>query len=121
MENRPNQDQDQTGTVPAGGRPCYRCLFEEVPPADADAPSCAEAGVLGPVPAALGALAACEAMRLLRGEPPAFAGRLLRYESTGMSVRAVRFRANRSCRVCGENRSIRSLEPAAYGAEACRS
>jgi len=36
-------------------------------------------------------------------------------------MRAVRFRANPSCRVCGENRSIRVLDPAAYGAEGCRS
>ena len=88
--------------MPAGGRPCYRCLFEELPAADADAPSCAEAGVLGPVPGVLGALAACEAVRLLRGEPPAFAGRLLRYEATLLSMRTSRFRPNPLCRVCGD-------------------
>ncbi len=96
-------------SVPVGGRPCYRCLFEELPPADAEAPSCAEAGVLGPVPAALGALAAAEAIRLLRGQQPAFAGRLLRYESTDLTMRMVRFRRNPSCRVCGEHPSIRVL------------
>jgi molybdopterin/thiamine biosynthesis adenylyltransferase len=108
-------------TVPAGGRPCYRCLFEELPPAELDAPSCAEAGVLGPVPAVLGALAASEALRLLRGQPAAFRGRLLRYESAAMSMRAVRFRANPACRVCGENPSIRELQAMAYGAEPGRS
>jgi adenylyltransferase/sulfurtransferase len=97
-------------TVPPGGRPCYRCLFEELPPPDADAPSCAEAGVLGPVPAVLGALAAVEAVRLLRGQQPAFAGRLLRYESAALMARVVRFRRNPACRVCGEVPSIRTLQ-----------
>ncbi len=108
----------QLVTVPAGGRPCYRCLFEELPPpGSAGGESCAEAGVLGPVPGVLGALQGEEALRLLRGERPAFAGRLLRYDARTMSARAVRFGANPACRVCGERPSITALDPAAYGAE----
>ncbi len=93
-------------TVLPGGRPCYRCLFEELPPPEADAPSCAEAGVLGPVPGVLGALAASEAVRLLRGEAPAFAGWVLRYEGSLLSMRASRFRRNPLCRVCGDRPTI---------------
>jgi adenylyltransferase/sulfurtransferase len=98
-------------TVPPGGRPCYRCLFEELPPPEADAPSCAEAGVLGPVPGVIGALQATEALRILRGESPAFSGRLIRYDSRLMTMRTVRFRRNPGCRVCGDRPSITSLEP----------
>jgi molybdopterin/thiamine biosynthesis adenylyltransferase len=106
-------------TVPAGGRPCYRCLFEEPPPTGVG-PSCAEAGVLGPVPGVIGALQGAEAARLLRGENPAFAGRLLQYDSTGMAVRAVRFNPNRTCAVCGAAPRIRALDAAEYGDDACR-
>jgi molybdopterin/thiamine biosynthesis adenylyltransferase len=106
-------------TVPAGGRPCYRCLFEELP--SVEAPSCAEAGVLGPVPGVLGALQAAEALRLLRGETPAFAGRLIRYDSPALSLSTVRFRRNPLCRVCGDHPNITSIEEAAYQAEECTS
>jgi molybdopterin/thiamine biosynthesis adenylyltransferase len=106
-------------TVPAGGRPCYRCLFEELPAAEA--PSCAEAGVLGPVPGVLGALQAAEALRLLGGETPAFAGRLIRYDSPALSLSTVRFRRNPLCRVCGDHPNITSIEEAAYLAEECTS
>jgi molybdopterin-synthase adenylyltransferase len=106
-------------TVAAGGRPCYRCLFEELPGSEADAPSCAEAGVLGPVPGVLGALAASEAVRLLRGQTPAFTGRLLRYDGLSLSMRAVRFRPNPLCRVCGDRPSIVGLDPRDYQAPRC--
>jgi len=106
-------------TVPAGGRPCYRCLFEEIPPADADAPSCAEAGVLGPVPGVIGALQGVEAMRLLRGEAPAFAGRLIRYDSPALALRTVRFGRNPHCGVCGPSATITQLRPEAYREDAC--
>lgn len=107
-------------TVPAGGRPCYRCLFEELPAAPADAPNCSEAGVLGPVPGVLGSAQACEAIRLLCGKTPAFSGRLVRYDSPAMTMRTITFRRNPDCRVCGDAPSITGLVARAYGAPACQ-
>jgi adenylyltransferase/sulfurtransferase len=105
-------------TVPAGGAPCYRCLFEELPP-EGVGPSCAEAGVLGPVPGVIGALQGAEAARLLRGETPSFTGRLIQYDSGPMSFRTIRFNPNPSCGVCGTAPRITGLDPTLYPAPAC--
>jgi adenylyltransferase/sulfurtransferase len=105
-------------TVPAGGRPCYRCLFEELPPPGVG-PSCAEAGVLGPVPGVIGALQGAEAARLLAGQKPAFAGRLVQYDSLGMTVRSVHFNPNPTCAVCGAAPRIRALDAAEYPDAGC--
>jgi molybdopterin/thiamine biosynthesis adenylyltransferase len=56
-----------TGLVMAirpGETACYRCAFPEAP---ADAPGCAEAGVLGPAAGVIGSLQALEALKLLAG------------------------------------------------------
>jgi len=105
-------------TVPVRGRPCYRCLFEEPPPAGVG-PSCAEAGVLGPVPGVIGALLGAEAARLAKGESPAFVGRLVQYDSRSMSVRAVRFNPNPQCAVCAPGARIHALAAADYPAAEC--
>jgi molybdopterin/thiamine biosynthesis adenylyltransferase len=105
-------------TVPAGGQPCYRCLFEE-PPAAGVGPSCAEAGVLGPVPGVIGALLGAEAARLAKGETPAFAGRLVQYDSRSMSVRIVRFNPNPLCAVCAPGARIHALSAADYRVADC--
>jgi len=52
------------------GHACLRCLWP-VPPSPALAGSCAEAGVLGPVPGVLGTMQAMEALKLLLGLPGA--------------------------------------------------
>jgi molybdopterin/thiamine biosynthesis adenylyltransferase len=106
-------------TVPAGGHPCYRCLFEEPPPPGVG-PSCAEAGVLGPVPGVVGALQGVEAARILRGETPAFAGRLVQYDSRAMLIRSTRFNPNPACAVCGPEARIRALSAAEYPAADCQ-
>jgi molybdopterin/thiamine biosynthesis adenylyltransferase len=49
-----------------GETACYRCAFPEPPPAGS-APSCAEAGVLGPAAGVIGSLQALEALKLLAG------------------------------------------------------
>jgi molybdopterin/thiamine biosynthesis adenylyltransferase len=105
-------------TVPAGGRPCYRCLFEEQPPLGVG-PSCAEAGVLGPVPGVIGSLQGEEAARLLRGETPRFSGRLIQYDSGPMSLRTVIFKPNPLCGVCGSAPRIVHLDPDTYPELAC--
>ncbi|HUR61276.1 MAG TPA: HesA/MoeB/ThiF family protein [Candidatus Thermoplasmatota archaeon] len=51
------------------GGPCLRCLR----PTPAAAPSCAEEGVLGPVPGVMGTMQALEAVKLLLTEPGASA------------------------------------------------
>jgi len=105
-------------TVPRGGRPCYRCLFEQ-PPAAGVGPSCAEAGVLGPVPGVIGALAGAEAIRLLRGQAPGFVGRLLQYDAARMTLRAVAFNPNPGCAVCAADARIHALAADEYPALDC--
>jgi len=55
------------GTVFSGAasHACYRCLFEDPPE---DAPSCGDAGVIGPACAVLGGLAARAALALASGD-----------------------------------------------------
>jgi len=87
------------GNVMAGapGVACYRCLFEE----PADVPSCAEAGVLGPVVGAIGGAAAVIALGLVRGDRT-FAGALLAFDDLRFvsEPRVVRFRPRRDCPTC---------------------
>jgi adenylyltransferase/sulfurtransferase len=73
------------------------------------------------VPGVVGALQGAEAARLIRGENPAFAGRLIQYDSLGMIVRAVAFNPNPDCAVCGAAPRIRALVAADYPAADCGS
>jgi sulfur-carrier protein adenylyltransferase/sulfurtransferase len=97
-------DGQVTTFVPWQG-PCYRCLYPEPPPAHL-APSCAEAGVLGILPGVVGTLQATEALKLLLGKGEVLNGRLLQYDSLGMTFRVFKLRRNKSCPACGEHPTI---------------
>lgn len=59
--------------------PCYRCVFPEAPPQQI-APSCVEAGVLGPVPGIIGVIQSMETLKYLSGIGSKLEQRLLIYD-----------------------------------------
>lgn len=87
--------------------PCYRCLFPD-PPAAQDAPSCAEAGVLGVLPGIVGSLQATEALKLLLGIGRSLRGRLLHVDALSMQFRELGIARDPLCPGCGpiENRRL---------------
>src|SRR4051812_18851690 len=82
--------------------PCYRCMLPEPPPAD-QAPSCAEAGVLGVLPGIIGSLQAMEAIKLLLGLGDPLVGRLMAYDALEETFRNFKLRRDPECPACGEN------------------
>jgi molybdopterin/thiamine biosynthesis adenylyltransferase len=103
-------DGQVTVLDPKHGGPCYRCLFGEPPDADSDlAPNCAEAGVLGVLPGAIGILQATEAVKLVLGIGDPLIGRLLVYDALDMTVRTLKVPRDPMCPVCGDHPTITEL------------
>ncbi len=88
--------------------PCYRCLYPEPPPPGL-VPSCAEGGVLGILPGAIGTIQATETVKLILGIGEPLIGRLLLYDALGMSFREMKLRKDPSCPVCGESPTVTEL------------
>jgi molybdopterin/thiamine biosynthesis adenylyltransferase/rhodanese-related sulfurtransferase len=80
--------------------PCYRCLIPVPPPAD-QAPSCAEAGVLGVLPGIIGSIQAVEAIKILLGIGETLVGRLIAYDALDESFRTFKVRRDPACPACG--------------------
>jgi molybdopterin/thiamine biosynthesis adenylyltransferase len=93
--------EGQITVFPASGSPCYRCLYPQPPPAE-EAPSCAEAGVLGVLPGVMGVLQATEAIKLVLGIGDTLAGRLLVYDALKTRFRELKVRRDPSCPTCGD-------------------
>jgi molybdopterin/thiamine biosynthesis adenylyltransferase len=93
--------EGQMTVFPATGGPCYRCLYPEPPPQE-EAPSCAEAGVLGVLPGTLGVLQATEAIKLVLGLGETLAGRLLVYDALKARFRELKLRRDPKCPTCGD-------------------
>ena len=88
--------------------PCYRCLYPEPPPPGL-VPSCAEGGVLGILPGAIGVAQATETVKLILGIGEPLIGRLMLYDALGMSFREMKLRKDPNCPVCGENPTVTEL------------
>jgi adenylyltransferase/sulfurtransferase len=82
---------------PRTGAPCLRCVWPREPSV---APTCNEAGVLGPVPGVFGSLQAMEALKQLLSLPGRLSGELLMLDL--LSFRSTKISASRlaDCEIC---------------------
>jgi adenylyltransferase/sulfurtransferase len=85
-------------SVRPGETACYRCAFPAEP---ADAPGCAEAGVLGPAAGVVGSLQALEALRLLGGLEGALLDGFLQIDLLAAAFVRVRTTRRPGCPDCG--------------------
>ncbi|SDY22087.1 HesA/MoeB/ThiF family protein [Citreimonas salinaria] len=92
---------------PATGGPCYACVFPEKPAAGL-APSCAEAGVLGPLPGVVGSMMAVEAVKLIAQAGASLRGEMLIYDALWGETRKIALKRSAACPVCGRNAERRS-------------
>jgi adenylyltransferase/sulfurtransferase len=76
--------------------PCLRCLWPEAP-RDGLVGNCAEAGVLGPVPATLGALQAMQALKRLLGLDAGETPALVTVDLLTLETRRLAARRNPAC------------------------
>ena len=85
---------------PARGTPCYECIFPDRP-APGLVPSCAEAGVIGPLPGVMGSMMAVEAVKAITGAGEGLRGRMLIYDALFAETRQITLRPRPGCAACG--------------------
>ena len=85
---------------PAESGPCYQCIFPQAP-ADGLAPSCAEAGVVGPLPGVIGSMMALEALKIAAGAGTPARGEMLIYDALYGETRKITLKKRTDCPVCG--------------------
>ena len=85
--------------APHLGGPCTACLF----PAEPDpgtALTCAEGGVLGPLPGIVGSIMAAEAVKHVTGAGETLLGRLMLFDALHMEARTIQAAPREDCPVC---------------------
>jgi len=81
-------------TIIPGKTPCLACVYPEGPQGGEGL------GVLGITPALIANLQALESIKLLIGQSPSLAGKLLRFNGNDMKFRIDDIKRNESCKVC---------------------
>lgn len=85
---------------PAAGAPCYQCVFASAPAPEL-APSCAEAGVIGPLPGVIGTMMAVEAIKVITGAGTPLMRQMFIYDALFGESRTISVSRREDCPVCG--------------------
>ena len=85
---------------PASDAPCYQCIFPQAPSPEL-APSCAEAGVIGPLPGVVGSMMAIEAIKVITGAGASLRGEMIIYDALYGESRKITLERRADCPICG--------------------
>ncbi|HUT37355.1 MAG TPA: HesA/MoeB/ThiF family protein [Planctomycetota bacterium] len=97
--------------LPGKGNPCYRCFLPEPPPPET-MPTCAQAGVLGPLAGVMGTLQATEALKVLLGLDGLLTHATLVVDALDWSFLTARRAPNPACALCGNEPTIHDVADA---------
>lgn len=85
---------------PQAGGPCYQCVFPQAP-APGLVPTCAQAGVIAPLPGVVGTMMALEAVKHITGAGQTLLGQLIVYDALYGETRKITAHRRANCPVCG--------------------
>jgi molybdopterin/thiamine biosynthesis adenylyltransferase len=100
--------------VGARARPCYRCLFEDVP--TVGGLGCSQAGVMGPVVGVIAAAQVDLALAMVDGSD--VEAQLVTFDGRTNELRRRTIGARLQCPLCGRQARIRRIEAQAYATRA---
>ena len=86
-------------TIIPGETPCLECWQGGVD--EANVPTCATVGVMPPAISVIASIQVSEAIRIILGEKPRLAGKLLFFDLDDLSMEKINLAKADSCRVCG--------------------
>lgn len=99
------QFEGQVSVFNAKLGPCLRCQFPAPPPAGL-VPTCAEGGVISPLPGIIGSIQANEVLKLIIGGGESLAGKLLVADTWNLHTSILPVHKNDACPICGKKPSI---------------
>jgi len=83
-------------TIIPGNTPCLACVYPEGDQGEKGL------GVLGVIPALIANFQALEAIKVLIGQTPSLAGKLLRFNGNEMKFHLDEIKRNENCKVCSK-------------------
>ncbi len=108
--------EGQVMTVLPNKSACYRCVFQEVPDSKF-APTCSQAGVLGPIPGFAASLQTSEVLKYLIGERNRLLiNKLFLFDIMNLDFSIIELSRDEKCTSCGTNAN-KSLKLNGYSQE----